>query len=195
MSQSFAPPLHQALQLKAEPGESAEERALAGRPDGWNELVRKHNRRLVLVLLARGIRPDTARDLAQEAWTRLIKQQRLGRLFKIRMPGLVIKQALFLARDHARLDKSLQSTTSAKGSESEAVDPLPRLWARERLQQARQALNRCSTTEQRIFHALHDSSAHDVARQMSLSVQRVRQIQCEVRKKLRHAMKGLSHEQ
>ncbi len=178
----------------AVPARSVEERALGGQAEAWNELARKYNQRVVLALLARGIRVDTAQDLAQGAWTRLIEQQRLGRLQSIKMPGLVIKQALFLARDHAR------RATDAVGDgwdEGQALDPLPRLWAREDLTRARTALSECSERERRVFQAMYGGQfkgAEEVARLTGLSVQRVRQIHCEVRKKLRDSLQGASGE-
>ena len=195
MSQSLAPPIQAVPCIQPKSQVCPEERALAGDSAGWSELVGKHNHRVVLTLLSRGIRPDTARDLAQEAWTRLIEQQRLGRLSKIRMPGLVIKQALFLARDYARRDRDVEHETAEL--EHEVKSPLPRLWARERLEKARQSLNLCTPTERRVFCAMYEgpsTNAQDVARLTGLSVQRVRQITCEVRKKLRDAMKGTSDE-
>lgn len=169
--------------------DSAEQQAMKGQAKGWNALVREHNRRVVLTLIARGLRPDTARDLAQEAWTRLIEQQQLGRLSEIKMPGLAIKQALFLARDLIRRDKVEQQLA---GAEAEALNPEPQLWARERLSLARQTLATCSVSEQQVFRATYGGScrgAQDVAQQTGLSVQRVRQIICELRKKLRTSLK------
>src|SRR4051812_48335576 len=52
------------------------EDALRGDVAAWNALVQKHNHRVVVSLLARGIRIDRAKDIAQDAWIRLIEQQR-----------------------------------------------------------------------------------------------------------------------
>lgn len=194
-SQTLAPLLRAVPRCSPELEESAESRALAGHTDGWNELARTHSRKVVLVLLSRGIQPDSARDIAQEAWARLIEQQRLGRLSSIKMPGLAIKQALYLVGDLARRSKDIVGHLA--DGELAGDDPHPRLWARERLAKARQVLSRCSATERAIFTALYTSpgaSAEEAGRQLGLSVQRVRQIHCELRKKLRAETMG-SHDE
>src|SRR5262249_31325925 len=78
------------------------EKAMRGERDAWNVLVQRHNHRVVLALLARGVRIDRAKDIAQEAWMRLVEQQRLGRLARLQLPGLAIAQATFLALEAAR---------------------------------------------------------------------------------------------
>ncbi len=47
---------------------------------------------------------DRAKDIAQEAWIRLVEQQRLGRLERLVLPGLAITQASYLAMEAARRD-------------------------------------------------------------------------------------------
>ena len=176
-----------------ERGGSAEARALAGDEAAWDELFRRHNRRVVLALLARRVRPDAARDLAQEAWIRLIEQQRRGRLREIALPGLAVTQAMFLARDRARRGDaryqhvSFEDAPDARGS----VDPERALLARDRLARAREVLATFGVSHRRVFGAMYGGagrSASEVASTTGLSVQRVRQIVCEVRKKLRAAM-------
>src|SRR5271154_1359446 len=72
------------------------ERALHGDTASWSALVQKHNHRVVVALLARGIPIDRAKDIAQDAWLRLVEQQREGRLSHLQLPGLAITQATFL---------------------------------------------------------------------------------------------------
>src|ERR1700693_5455214 len=50
-------------------------RALGGDGAAWSALVQKHNHRVVVSLLARGVRIDRAKDIAQDAWMRLVEQQ------------------------------------------------------------------------------------------------------------------------
>ena len=73
-------------------------RALEGDTAAWNALIAKHDHRIVVSLLARGVRIDRAKDIAQEAWIRLIEQQRAGRLSHLQLPGLAVAQAAFLSR-------------------------------------------------------------------------------------------------
>src|SRR5688500_4859484 len=70
--------------------------ALAGDPRGWARLIERHDHRVVVSLLARGVPLDRAKELAQETWLRLIENQRAGRLPALSLPGLAIVQAGFL---------------------------------------------------------------------------------------------------
>ncbi len=167
-----------------------EERALAGDAAAWEALFRRHNRRVVLVLLSRGVRADVARDLAQDAWTRLIEKQRRGQLHLLRLPALAIRQALFLAADRARRGdvRCEHVVLSDDAAEAGDFDLGKQLADRSRLARARAVLATCSDSQQRVFRAIYARpgvSAAEVAAETRLSVQRVRQIMCEVRKKLR----------
>src|SRR5579883_1781036 len=99
------------------------ERAMTGDRDAWNALVQRHNHRVVVALLARGVRIDRAKDIAQEAWMRLVEQQRAGRLTHLQLPGLAIAQAAFLSLEAARRDASRGEPLSIHGdAEREAID-------------------------------------------------------------------------
>src|SRR5580692_6059102 len=82
--------------------------ALAGSAEAWSALVARHNHRVVVTLLARGVRVDRAKDIAQEAWIRLVEQQRLGKLERLQLPGLAIVQASFLAMEAARREVNVR---------------------------------------------------------------------------------------
>src|SRR5262245_31417968 len=87
---------------RASPGEAElTARALRGEREAWDALIARHHRRVVVSLLARGLRVDRARELAQETWTRLIQQQQRGLLTELRLPNLALTQAAFLATDDA----------------------------------------------------------------------------------------------
>ena len=86
----------------------------ATRPDGpdrphemtepsidWGAEIARHDRRVVLSLVARGVRLDRAREIAQETWACLVERHRLGEL-PGSSQGLAITQAGFLARDDVR---------------------------------------------------------------------------------------------
>ncbi|MGZ3458254.1 MAG: RNA polymerase sigma factor [Archangium sp.] len=189
---------------RARPGGSALEdeagltrRALEGERAAWNALIARHHRRVVVSLLARGVRVDRAQELAQETWTRLIQQQQKGLLTELRLPSLALTQAAFLATDEARRDRreSLAGPVEELPEAHHPVDPAVsaerRLLSEEQLARAQQALRQCSTSAQRVFQLACDGSElphAEVAERVGLSVQRVRQILCEVRKKLRSAL-------
>lgn len=165
-----------------------EARALQGDAGAWDALFRTHNRRVVLLLIARGIRADLARDLAQAAWMRLFEQRR--RLSRLSLPALAVTQAMFLARDRARRGDQ-RFTHVAFDDEVIATDMTQQLVDRDRLDRARAVLQSCSDSAQHVFRAIYaapGSTTAEVAQQTGLSVQRVRQIVCEVRKKLRAAI-------
>jgi len=175
--------------------------ALAGHEPAWDELVRRHSHRVLVALLAHGVPLDAAEDLAQEAWLRLVEQQRAGRLARLELPGLAIAQARWLAREADRT-RARRAALMGGGPALEralveapdlhpGADPESRAAGRERLECVRRALARCPERAQQVFHAVYaeHAPAHaEVARELGLSVQRVRQILCEVRARVRAAL-------
>jgi RNA polymerase sigma-70 factor (ECF subfamily) len=173
--------------------------ALEGDTDAWSALVQRHNQRVVVALLARGVRIDRAKDIAQEAWMRLVEQQRLGRLERLQLPGLAIAQATFLALESARREATarrhepLDEPSVAAFLADPQVDAEARLMTQERVARALEVLSGCSPSARQVFRLAYggDGLSHaDVADRVGLSLQRVRQILCEVRAKLRLALEG-----
>ena len=158
----------------------------------WDAQLAAHDRRVLLLLLAMGLRLDQAKDIAQRTWLRLIEQYEAGELPRIELPGLALRQARFLALDELR---RLGKNTKLAVVEVELDSGLPSqesaLIRREELSLALSALDRCSPSAQRVFQAVYEDpeATHaDAAAKLGLSVQRVRQVLCEVRKRLRAAM-------
>ena len=155
-----------------------------------------------------GVRIDRAKDLAQEAWIRLVEQQRAGRLVELKLPGLAIAQAAFLSLEAARRDGvrgGEPMSIHGHGDERDergcpaidiadpAADAEARLLTSERVACADKVLAGCSPSARAVFRLAYggDGLSHaDVAAQVGLSLQRVRQILCEVRAKLRDALEG-----
>ncbi|HKE17429.1 MAG TPA: hypothetical protein VKB80_21290 [Kofleriaceae bacterium] len=180
--------------LAEKPEQEIVERARAGDRLAWDVLIARHDHRVVLSLLARGMRMQRARELAQRTWTRLYAQQRAGRLDRLELPGLAIRQAAFLALEDARSrppdDASLDAAPAAA-----VIDPAAsieeRLIRRDELRRAHAELERCPPAARRVFTFIHANPGMrhaDAARALGLSVQRVRQILCEVRARLRAAI-------
>lgn len=189
-----APPPASATTPVAQMDEAALcEAALQGRRDAWDALIRRHNHRVVVSLLGRGVRIDRAQELAQEAWARLVEQQREGRLQRLSLPGLAVTQAAFLSLDDLRRRQPGSAGLSdgsalAAGLADPSAGVEERLLSREQLERAQAALLGCSPSAQKVFRLLYDNPAishAEAAQQVGLSLQRVRQILCEVRKKLR----------
>src|SRR5438477_13009186 len=78
------------------------EAALAGSDAAWSTLIARHEHKVKVALLARGVPLERARELTQETWLRLMEQQRAGRLNELSLPGLAIVQARFLAANDRR---------------------------------------------------------------------------------------------
>ncbi len=173
--------------------------ALAGSADAWSALVQRHNHRVVVSLLARGVRVDRAKDIAQEAWMRLVEQQRHGRLDRLQLPGLAITQAMFLSLEAQRREANtrrhdpIDEPAIAAALRDPQGDAESRLLTAERVSRALEILATCSPSARKVFRLAYggDGLSHaEVAKQVGLSLQRVRQILCEVRAKLRAALEG-----
>ncbi|APR78375.1 Hypothetical protein A7982_03722 [Minicystis rosea] len=170
--------------------------ALAGERRGWEELIARHDRRVVLSLLARGVRIDRAREIAQETWARLIEQQRAGKLERLELPGLAVAQAAFFAREDARrrhTETPVEDDGRLAAIADRTADAETTMVAREQLERARMELARCSPAARRVFQAVYedpDAPHAEAAEKLGLSVQRVRQTLCEVRGRLRRALEG-----
>jgi len=169
-------------------------RLMAGDRQAWNEAIARHNQRLVVALLARRIRPDRARDLAQEAWTRLMEQQRRGVLLRIELPGLAIRQALFLAQDFLRAESLRQGADESRLLRTPSGEPSveQRIMSRQMLHRARAMIGSLPPRNREIFELCYDDphlSHASAAEHLGVSVQHVRQTLCEVRKRLRQLLK------
>jgi RNA polymerase sigma factor (sigma-70 family) len=158
----------------------------------WQEEIARHGHRVVVALVARRIPPQQARDLAQEAWTRLIERE--DALGRIELPGLVIQQALFLARDEARSERRQQALPFDPVAAIEA-GPEPRYLSAEALSRARGVIASLPARTRQIFERCceHPELSHaEVAQQLDVSVQHVRQTLYEVRKRVREMLEEKS---
>ena len=164
--------------------------ALHGSSSAWDALIARYDRKVVVALLARGIRIERAREAAQEAWVRLIDRQRKGELARLELPGLAIVQASFVAIEVARRDARIEPLDGIDAPDG-APSAEQRLLSREDLLRARAAIDRCPNASRHVFQLVfeHPELSHaEVAAQVGLSVQRVRQILCEVRSVVRAAL-------
>ena len=163
--------------------------ALTGDRLAWNALIARHERRVLLSLLAAGIAPAQAREFAQEAWLLLLNRAKAGRLPYLQLPGLAIRQALYLARAQGRRPDARVADPGEAPEELDPVDtPEMQYLTRERLERAREKLDGLHSSARNIFLELYQEpqlSHAEVANRVGLSVQRVRQLICEVRKVLR----------
>lgn len=187
-----APP--RCMGLPTLPDERLTPLALSGDAEAWNVLVKRHQRTVLLRLLARGVRVDRATDIVQETWARLLQLQREGRLDRLELPGLAIKQAFYLALEDARRQgKSISIDEAPEVMQLRDPDPAvdDRLALRADLDRAVAELGRCSPQARRVFTMVYEEpgAPHaEAAQRIGISVQRLRQTLCEVRARLRAAM-------
>ena len=166
-------------------------RALAGDRAAWDALIARHNGRLVAFLVARGTPLARAKELAHDTWLLLIGRQRDGKLRALKLPSLAFQQAAWLAVDDARRERGARPWEDAEPRADDAPTSEDVVLSREQLARVRTALACCSAAEQRVFRLLYkhpELSHREAARRLGLSEQRVRQVACEVRKRLRAAM-------
>jgi DNA-directed RNA polymerase specialized sigma24 family protein len=159
----------------------------------WDAAVRAWNARVVASLLALSVPFDQAEEVASQAWQRLIEHERAGQLTEIKLPGLAIQQARFLALSWLR-ERRREVVLTDDLAET-AGDPERALIARRDVETALRVLAGCSSSARAVFYHLYDDPppSHEVvAARVGLSLQRVRQILCEVRKKIRAALESKS---
>ena len=171
-------------------GGDLERAALSGDSPAWAVLIARHQQRVLVTILARGIPLERARELAQETWLRLMEQQRAGKLGALTLPGLAIVQAGYLAANERRRGggAALVALTSEPTSHHTAEQSII---GRERLARVERALADCPAGARRVFELVYDHPElgyAEVASRVGLSVQRVKQIVFEVRKRLRSAL-------
>jgi RNA polymerase sigma-70 factor (ECF subfamily) len=159
--------------------------------DPWDEAIRQHDRRVYLSVLALGLPPERAREIAQAAWTRLIEQHTRGALRELELPGLAIRQARFLALNELKRTKLETRTLAAVPDPPASPDAEHVVGSREEIERVLAALATCPPTARKVFglvYATPGGNAAAAAEELGLSLQRVRQILCETRARLRRAL-------
>ena len=159
--------------------------------DVWTAAIRAYDRRVYLSVLALGVPPERAREIAQSAWTRLMEQHARGALGELELPGLAIKQARFLAFNELKRSKVELRALAAVPDGQPAADVERVVASREQIDRVLGALATCSATARAVFrivYATPGGTAQRAAQEVGLSLQRVRQILCETRHHIRKAL-------
>lgn len=153
----------------------------------WSAHIERHGHVVVVALLAQGLRLHDAKDLAQEAWTRLLEADRDGRLERIELPGLAIRQALYLLAERRRSTRRRELVPLDDEHRAPMIDAETQLAQRELLQVvAGQLANETPRAKSVVDVLLSSDELHAVhARSLGISVQRFRQVLCDVRSRLR----------
>jgi len=158
----------------------------------WDDAIRQHDRRVYLSVLALGLPPDRAREVTQQTWTRLMEQHAQGKLDHLELPGLAIRQARFLALNEYQRSRT-ELRVLAAVPEPAAPDPERALASRQELERVLAALATCSPMARKVFrlvYATPGGNAASAAQTVGLSLQRVRQILCEIRSHIRKALEA-----
>lgn len=164
-------------------------------PELWDAAIRRHDHRVYLSVLALGLAPDRAREIAQATWTRLMEKHAAGGLAELELPGLAIRQARFLGLNELARTKTEKRVLAAVPDDAAAPDVEREIASRAQLQQVLAALETCSPQARKVFrlvYATPGGSAQAAAREIGLSLQRVRQILCETRAAIRKQIGGAS---
>ena len=175
--------------LASPPTSGNARRALDGETDAWGDLFRRYERRVVVALLAHGLSLDESKDAAQDAWIHLLEHARAGRLARIELPGLAVRQALFFHASKRQTEHRRGELNRLLVTPSDDVGPEPKFLSREKEQQIRQLLQGESELNQKIFELAYSEhlTHEEIAKRLRRSTQRVRQILCEVRARLRQS--------
>lgn len=163
----------------------------ARRSEVWDDAIRRYDRNVYLSVLALGLAPDRAREIAQAAWTRLIEQHAQGNLIVLELPGLAIRQARFLGLNELQRVRAEQRVLAAVPDRPAPMDVERQVHSRQQVARVLEALTSCSATARKVFGLVYGTpggSPATAAEELGLSLQRVRQILCETRAHIRRAL-------
>ena len=159
--------------------------------DPWDAAIRQYDRRVYLSVLALGLPADRAREIVQATWTRLMEQHARGAIGELELPGLAIRQARFLALNELRRARREHRTLAAVPDLPPPADVEQLVGSREEFARVLAAVATCSPTARQVFRLVYGTpggSAASAAKELGLSLQRVRQILCETRVHIRAAV-------
>lgn len=161
-------------------------------PADWEQLIRVHRQSVLLSLLASGVRPSRAKELVHEAFSLLFEKWSAGRLDVLSLPGLAIAQARFLALADGRLARAAAESLEGVERPDGRASPEEQLGNRQLVEQLERALESCPARARELYTLAfqHPEVGHEeLAARAGISVQRFRQTLCEVRSRLRAAVK------
>ena len=162
-------------------------------PELWDDAIRRHGHRVYVSVLALGLTPDRAKEIVQATWTRLMEQHAAGTLVELDFPGLAIRQARFLALNELQRRKTEMRVLAAVPEATPEPGIEHVVANRQQIDRMLTALATCSPTAKTVFrlvYATPGGTCASAAREVGLSLQRVRQILCETRTHIRRALEA-----
>jgi RNA polymerase sigma factor (sigma-70 family) len=159
----------------------------------WHAAAQQHHRRVLLAVLALGVRPSRAEEIVQATWEALIEAERSGKLARVELPGIALVHARFLALHELRrggLEGRIlvSSDALAERAADRCVSPEAELLAKEDAQRVLREIERLPDSMQRLFLILYRDpppSHAECAGELGLSLQRVRQLASELKQRVR----------
>jgi RNA polymerase sigma factor (sigma-70 family) len=166
----------------------------ASRAAEVSRLFKEHNRTLVLYLAARFKDVQSAREVAQEAYVRLLQLESTGTVSFLR--AYLFKVAGNIAIDRLRQQKTRSRLNQPEELDDTFIEPSPErtLIAREELAQLGRLLAELPEKYQRAFrlHRLEDHSFADIAGHMGIKERMVRRYVTNTLVYLRLRREGVS---
>jgi RNA polymerase sigma factor (sigma-70 family) len=162
----------------------------------WQDAATRFHRRILVSVLAYGVRADRAEEVVQATWSALIAAERTGQLTRVELPGLALAQARFFALKELKRHGLERRTMVVSDELAELADsggtPEAELLAKEHAAQLMLAIEQMPESAQRLFRLLYADPKlphADAARELGLSLQRVRQLSSELKQRVRATFK------
>jgi RNA polymerase sigma factor (sigma-70 family) len=163
-------------------------RALPEETLPWSVWAKDYGRLIRARLLEHRISPERASELSQEVWEHLYRRWTSGTLVDIKMPGLALSQADFLARSEWRGPGGKVLEDAPDYDVANPYDEEQQLLHRALLERVLKVVRACPPKLQRVFE-LHyrppGMSTLEISKELRISEQRVRQALCELRQRVR----------
>lgn len=177
------------------------EAALAGSNAAWNQLIARHDGAVRRKLLALGLPLHIAEEVAQETWSTLILRARQGTFTHLELPGLARRQATFLGLDalrRAAVQRPRELPWEAEevaalisaAEQRQHEDDSSRMERAEQDAQLWRAVRNLPPNMQEVvaMYYQEELNAPQIAARRGISEQRVRDVLCEARRRLRAAL-------
>lgn len=175
--------------------DSVVEAARTGSRGAWDLIIARYNTLLVAVFIGYSITRHRAYELCQEVWLKLFLKARAGQLESLKVPGLPVRAARYRALDEVRGARPMESLDAEDAPEPFDLAPnAEELAARQRSVQLARRMLRALPPRQRQVMALAGVEGRpqaEVARELGISKQRVKQTLCEARSRMR-AIRSMS---
>lgn len=169
--------------------ESVVREAAEGSKEAWDVLYALYNTTVIGVFLSHRVPRQLALELAQEVWIRLISKARNGQIANISMPGLLVQEAWFRVRDHWRRNQRnpIEFTDTVPDIASNGPDSQQQASVRVALAHSSRFLMALTPRQREVLvlRIQRELGFDEIANQLNISLQRVRQLFSQARQRMR----------